>query len=183
MITGLLLIDIQNDYFPNGNCELYKSEETVDNIQKVLTYFRLSKMPVIHVQHINTRPEASYFLPGTKGVEIHKKLTPQKEEVVITKHVPNSFYETNLLDMIKKKGIEQLVICGMMTHMCIDTTVRACKDHSIPVTLLKDTCTTKALKTGNHEISAEIVQDVFMASLNGMFANVISSEEFLVELR
>ena len=90
----------------------------------------------------------------------------------MVKHTPNSFFKTNLLELLKSKGIDQLVVCGMMTHMCIDTTVRAAKDYGIPVTLLYDACATKDLTIMGNSIPAKVVHDAYMAGLNGMFAEV-----------
>jgi nicotinamidase-related amidase len=96
-------------------------------------------------------------------------------EYLVVKHTPNSFFETNLADILKQEGITDLVICGMMSHMCVDTTTRACKDFGIKVTLLSDACTTKDLIYNGKVIPAETVHDVFMASLNNMFASVIET--------
>lgn len=148
----------------------------LQNIEKVLMMFRQRNLPVIHVQHINNREEATFFMPNTDGVMIHKNLTPLESEFLVIKHTPNSFFETNLLDILKNNNINDLVICGMMSHMCIDTTTRACKDFDIKVTLLHDACATKNLSFNGKIIPAETVHNTFMASLNGTFANVIKTQ-------
>ena len=177
-MKALLIIDVQNDYFEGGKSELYNSKVALQNIEKVLMIFRQRNLPVIHVQHINTREGATFFLPNTDGVLIHKNITPLESEYIVTKHAPNSFFETNLLDIMKENNINDLVICGMMSHMCIDTTTRACKDFGIKVTLLNDACATKDLSFNGEIIPAETVHNTFMASLNGMFANVIKTQLF-----
>jgi nicotinamidase-related amidase len=95
--------------------------------------------PIVNIQQIKDshrlREGATFFLPNTHGAEIHKALSPEPNEDVVIKHAPNSFFETNLHEIIKEKRIFELVVCGMMTHMCIDTTVRAAKDYKIPITL------------------------------------------------
>lgn len=180
MKRALLIIDVQNDYFPGGKSELHNPLKALGNIQKVLETFREKKLPVIHVQHINIREGATFFLPNTEGVQIHSKLTPIESEHIIIKHAPNSFLRTNLADIIKSNDITDLVICGMMSHMCIDTTTRACMDYGITVTLLADACATKDLVFNRKAIPAEIVHETFMASLNGMFANVIQTSELKI---
>jgi len=180
MSKALLLIDIQNDYFPGGKSELANTDKALERATTVLDAFRDKNLPVIHIRHINLNPGAAFFLPNTAGAEIHPLLTPAAGETIITKHFPNSFCNTNLAEIIKEKGITELVICGMMTHMCIDTTVRAAKDHNIPVTLIKDACATKDLVYDGETISAEQVSSVFFASLNQMFAFIISAEELIV---
>lgn len=181
MKEALLLIDIQNDYFEGGKAELHKPLEAMENAEKVLKTFRQSGAPVIHVQHVSINEGATFFLPDTQGVKIHEHLTPQDNETVVVKHAPSSFYNTNLLEVIRDNAITDLVVCGMMSHMCIDTTVRACKDYGFKVTLLDDACATKDLKYRDTVIPAETVHRTFMAALNGMFASVMSTQEYLAK--
>ena len=173
----LLIIDVQNDYFPGGKCELSGPEKALGNIVSVLRLFRKAGLPVIHVQHVNTRPDATFFLPGTDGVNIHTGLTPLPGEDVLVKHAPNSFYRTGLADLLRAKAVDELVVCGMMTHMCIDTTVRAAWDYQIPVTLLYDACATKDLSIMRETIPAKTVHNAYMAALDGIFARVLTAGE------
>ena len=76
MRKGLLIIDVQNDYFPNGRCELFKTEKTLENIKKLLEYFRKNKFPIYYIKHISENEDATFFLPGTDGIEIHKENKP-----------------------------------------------------------------------------------------------------------
>lgn len=176
-MQALLIIDVQNDYFPGGRSELVGTVNALEKIKIVLTRFRERKLPVLFIQHINTHPSAAFFIPDTLGAEIHSDIVPMPNEPVIVKHAPNSFFQTNLLERLRDKGISELVACGMMTHMCIDTTVRAAKDHGIPVTLLYDACATKDLSIMGTCIPAAEVHDAYMAGLNGMFAEVILTEQ------
>ena len=91
MTTALLLIDIQNDYFETGTMPLDGSDRASKNARLILDDFRANALPVIHVQHIATRPTATFFLPNTFGAEIHKNVEPLATEQVIVKHFPNSF--------------------------------------------------------------------------------------------
>lgn len=180
MQKALLIVDVQNDYFEGGKSELDKPLSALQNLERVLHLFREKGLPVIHVQHINTRVGASFFLPDTEGVLIHKNVAPLENEVVIVKHSPSSFLDTNLAAVLREENITDLIIGGMMSHMCIDTTTRACMDHGIEVTLLEDACATKSLVYRGNTIAAETVHNVFMASLNGVFAKVIKTSELSV---
>jgi len=177
---ALLIVDAQNDYFEGGRCELHNPLSALANIEKILTVFRKNLFPIIHVQHISIREGATFFLPNTEGVLIHSSISPLDNEHLVVKHAPNSFFETDLEDILKKEEITDLVICGMMSHMCIDTTTRACKDRGIEVTLLSDACATKDLVFKGKTIPAETVHEVFMASMDGTFANVINTNEFVI---
>ena len=177
MKQALLLIDIQNDYFPGGAMELAGSIAAGFKARKLLHVFREKCLPILHVQHVSTRPGSTFFLPDTTGVQIHESVTPFEGEPVFQKHNPNSFRETPLLEYIKGHHISQLVIAGMMTHMCIDTTTRAAADLGFPCVLAGDACATRNLSYGGVTVSAENVQTAFLAALNGLFATVQSVDE------
>jgi nicotinamidase-related amidase len=174
---ALLIIDVQNDYFEGGKSELFNPLKALKNIEKVLAVFRQKNMMVIHVQHINKKEGAAFFLPNTDGALIHKNLKPQKNEFLIIKYAPSSFLETKLAEVLKDNDITEVVTCGMMSHMCIDTTVRACMDYGLKVTLLEDACATKNLCFREKIIPAKTIHAVFMASLDGTFAKVIKTDE------
>jgi nicotinamidase-related amidase len=94
MTTALLLIDIQNDYFPGGNMELEGSLEASLRVREVLAVFRGKNLPVVHIQHVATRLGAIFFLPNTEGVKIHANVEPLPTEVIFQKNYPNSFRGT-----------------------------------------------------------------------------------------
>jgi nicotinamidase-related amidase len=144
-----------------------------------LENFRNKNFPVIHVQHIATKPGATFFLPDTTGAEIHKNVQPTDAEKVILKHFPNSFRETELLSHLKEKEITDLVICGMMTHMCIDTTTRAAKDFGYDSTLIGDACATRDLEINGEKVKAADVHNAFLAALNSTYATIKTTKEYL----
>ncbi|HJV66932.1 MAG TPA: cysteine hydrolase family protein [Geomonas sp.] len=182
MAKALLLIDIQNDYFPGGAMELVGSVDAGIKAGKLLELFRRRSLPVIHVQHLSTRAGATFFIPGTAGAEMHPSVIPLEGEKVVVKNYPNSFKETFLLEELRRLEVDQLVIAGMMTHMCIDTTTRAAADLGFKCTLAHDACATRALSFGGVAVPAEQVQTAFIAALNGMFATVLSVDEITSNL-
>ena len=183
MHTALLIIDIQNDYFPGGNNELVGSVEATNQAKKLLDYFRNNKLPVVHVQHIANRSGATFFLPDTNGSLIYNEVKPFVGETIVIKHYPNSFRETILEGKLKSTGIKQLVICGMMTHMCIDSTVRAAYDLGYNCIVANNACATKNLQINNEIISADAIQKSFMSAFNGMFASVKNTDEVLLSFK
>ena len=176
---ALILIDIQNDYFPGGANPLKESHEAALNAGKVLKRFRSEGDAVIHIQHISIRKGSQFFLPETTGAEIHEIVHPLDNEKVILKHYPNSFRNTELLSVLKSIEISQLVFCGMMTHMCVDATVRAAKDFAFDSILISDACATKDLEIKDKKIRAQEVHLSFLAALNGFYSEVKTSEEYL----
>jgi len=179
MTATLVLIDIQNDYFPGGAMELVAPDEAGKSAALLLTAFRDNQLPVIHIQHISTRSGATFFLPGTKGAEIHNSVAPAQDELVVQKNYPNSFRDTPLRQYLKDCNASSLVIAGMMTHMCVDTTVRAAADLGFSGTLACDACATKDLTFNDAKVAAQDVQLAYLAGLNGMFATVTSTEEII----
>ncbi len=179
---ALLLVDIQNDYFPNGAMELVGSIEAGKRAGVLLAEFRRKELPVIHIQHVAARAGATFFLPETQGVEIHESVSPKNGEAVFKKHYPNSFRETPLLEYLRGGKITDLVIAGMMTHMCIDTTVRAAADLGFACRLAHDACATRALSFNGVSVSAGDVQTAYLAGLNGLFAQVRSVDEISADI-
>jgi nicotinamidase-related amidase len=181
MPTALLLIDIQRDYFPGGRMELEGSLPAAMQAQKILTAFREKKGALIHIQHLSVRPGATFFIPGTEGVQIHPKVQPLPGEMVIQKHFPNAFRDTPLLEYLKKEGIGHLIIAGMMTHMCVEATTRAAFDLGFRCTVIQDACATRALNFEEKVIPASQVQAAFLAALGAVYAKIVSAEDFISE--
>jgi nicotinamidase-related amidase len=177
MTRALLLIDIQNDYFADGAMELDGSLQAGLKAGQLLQAFRRLSTPVVHIQHLSTRPGATFFLPNTRGVEIHDSVAPIEGETVVQKNFPNSFRDTPLLEHLRKQQVEELVIAGMMTQMCVDSTTRAAADLGFKCVLAHDACATRSLSFGGASVSAAHVQTAFLAALSGLFAKVQSVDE------
>jgi nicotinamidase-related amidase len=177
MKTALLLIDIQNDYFPGGRMALEGSPEASRKAAQVLSFFRKKNFPLVHVQHLSARPEAGFFIPGTDGVNIHTAVAPATGEIVLQKHFPNAFRATSLLEHLKTLQADHLVIAGMMTHMCVDATTRAAFDHGFRCTVLHDACATRALAFNNVTVPATQVHAAFLAALGAVYAKVVGTDE------
>jgi nicotinamidase-related amidase len=181
MTTALILIDIQNDYFPGGKGELENPLDAALQARKLLEFFRQQKWPTVHIQHVATRPGATTFLPDTDGMKLHASIAPLDGETVIVKHFPNSFRETGLLEHLKGRGVGRLVLCGMMTHMCVDATMRAAVDFGYVVFLASDACATRTLTYGEMKVPAEYVHAAFLAALKS-YGQVLKAEEILEQL-
>lgn len=180
MTTALIIVDIQNDYFKNGKMELVNPDQAASNAAKVLEWFRKNnKDNVFHVQHIAADPAMGFFLPDTDGAEIHESVQPEKDEPVIVKHFPNSFLQTDLESKLKENEVKKVIVIGMMTHMCIDATARAAVDLGFETTVIEDACATLDLSYNGRDVPAEQVHYAFIGALNGMYAEITSTEDFL----
>jgi nicotinamidase-related amidase len=182
MKTALLLIDIQNEYFAAGKNPLEGSLEASIQARNLLGFFRNQSLPCLFIQHIATRPGKTTFLPGTDGILIHENIHPHEGEIVIQKHYPNSFRETALLATLRGLEIDHLVMGGMMTHMCVDTTVRAAFDLGFECWLAEDACATKILQFEGQSLPASQVQLAFLAAIHGTFARVMKTDQIIKEL-
>ena len=178
MKIALILVDIQNDYFPSGKNPLHHTQEAAEQAKRVLAFFRRQGHLVFHVQHIS-KSGSRFFLPDTEGVKINASVLPAPGEEIVIKHAPSAFLHTGFAEKLLSQGISHLVVCGMMSHMCIDTTVRAAQDYGFSVTVLEDACTTKDLTWNGAVIPAETVHGAIMASLKGTFADVMTTAEYL----
>lgn len=176
--TVLIIIDIQNMYFEEGSYKLFNAEEASLKAAQILQHFRSKNLPVIHVKHL-FKDDKITQQELMRKCEIHKNVMPVEGEIVIEKNYPSSFLNTGLKSHLDDLKAERLVVVGMMSHMCIDTTVRAAQNYGYDVTVLEDACTTKNLNTKDGVVHAGVVHNVFMASLKGMFAQVMTVDEYI----
>jgi nicotinamidase-related amidase len=177
--TALILVDIQNDYFPGGRMVLEGIDAASVNASRLLSRFREKRRPVFHIRHLAAHPGATFFLPDTPGSDIHPSVSPMAGETVIVKHFPNSFRETSLLDQLKRADVASVAVCGAMSHMCIDASVRAACDLGFQCLVAHDACATRMLAFGQEAVPAVKVQAAFMAALSGAYAQVLSTEELI----
>ena len=176
MKNCLLLVDLQNDYFPGGEMELVGIDNAVYNAEILLRKFRREQLQVIHVQHVSVNPGATFFLPDSYGVKINQAVDPLAGEPVVIKHFPNSFRDTDLLKILQKQKIDTLTICGAMSHMCIDASVRAAFDLGFTCVVAEDACATRDLSFQDKTVKADKVHAAFMAALSNPYSEVISTQ-------
>lgn len=181
MKTALLIIDIQKDYFPGGKYPLENPEKAAKKAYELLQCFREHGERHVHIQHIELDPDAPFFVKGSTGSDIHDIVAHFEGEPIVYKHEPNSFLNTELLELLKGWEIERVVICGMMTHMCVDATTRAASDFGFQVVVAEDACATRDLKYGDTVIPADMVHKSFLAALKS-YGKVMKTEEIIATL-
>jgi len=164
---ALLIIDIQDFYFPGGKSALVEPEKAAANAAILLEEFRKDKMPVIHVRH-----------NAESGAEINAIVKPVPGEKIISKDEVNCFLNTDLLDYLKANHIKNLVICGMQTHMCVEAATRAASDLGFNCLLIHDACATKNVTFGDKTVKAEDVHNSTLSTLKN-YAQIRSTKEFL----
>jgi nicotinamidase-related amidase len=172
----LLIVDIQNDNFEGGAMPLVGADRALGAAKGVVASFRQAGDVVIHVQHIWDDPEATFMRPGTRGVDIHDDVRPLRGETVITKESPNAFLGTRLAELLGDLATQELVVLGMMTSMCVDSTVRAAAELGFEVTLVHDACAAPDLTFEGETVGGAAVHAAFVAALGDGFATVRSSK-------
>ncbi len=169
--TALLIIDIQEFYFPGGRSELVNPKAAAAEARKLLNKFREKGMLVIHVQH-----------KVNQEMEINETVKPLRDEKVITKTQINSFNGTDLFDFLKEKGIENVIICGMQTHKCVEAAVRAAYDLGFTVTVSHDACATRDVEFNGVKVAAAEVHASTMATISQVYGRVVKTSILLEEL-
>jgi nicotinamidase-related amidase len=181
MNTALLIIDIQNDYFEGGRMPLVKPLAASLNAYALLQCFREHHSRHVHIQHVERSSDATFFLAGDRGTDIHDSVAHFEGEPLVQKHQPNSFLATNLLELLREWKAERLIVAGMMTHMCVDATARAAVDLGFKVMVAADACATRELEYGGRRVPAEQVHAAFLAALES-YGEVMNTEQILARL-
>jgi nicotinamidase-related amidase len=177
MPRAFLVIDIQRDYFPGGAYPLVEPEAAADAARRVLDHFRTGGEPVVHLKHVWDAPDAPFMRPGTDGIEIHDAVAPADGEPVIEKTEPNGFLGTRLEEHLRDGGVDELVVAGMMSSMCVDATVRSAAERGFTVTVVHDACAAPDLEFGGAPIPGASVHGAFMAARGDGYATLVSSDD------
>jgi nicotinamidase-related amidase len=142
---ALIVIDVQNDYFPGGAYPLWRTEETLDAIVIAVTRARELGIPVVLMQHMAPpRPGAiPFFTEGTSGVKVHPRLeAAAPEAIIVTKQFADSFHQTRLQEVLRESGAQELLICGLMTQNCVTHTAISKAAEPYAITVLENCSTT-----------------------------------------
>lgn len=174
-----LVVDLQNEYLPTGQLPLTGIDAALGNAARVMAAARAQGQRVIHIRHESAKPGAPLFAPGTDAVQIVPQVAPIEGEPVVVKNHPNSFRDTGLKQLLDAEGIEQLVVIGAMSHMCVEATTRAAADLGYPVTVVHDACATLPLEFGSTQVPAAQVHATAMAALAFGYATVTTTDAHL----
>ena len=175
--TALVVIDVQNDYFPGGRFPLFRANAALKNVLALRDWARGRSIPIFWVRH-TSRAESRFFRPGTPGRELHPRLVPG-DETIVDKTTPNSFVGTNLEALLRKSGVDTVVWAGMMTWMCVDTTVRAAKDLGFSNILAHDACASGWLKGPHGVVTPWSSHKAFVAALGFHHATLTTTKTVL----
>jgi len=173
--SALLIIDVQNDMFENSYMgPVAGNLEFLARLKSLIDKARAANVPVIYVQH-NETDDGAALKPGSHLWQIHPHIAPHTGELIVQKFTPDSFHETNLQSELDKRGIKQLVIAGIQTEYCVDTTTRRARSLGYGITLASDGHST----WNNDVISAEQIIAHHNATLRGSFAKLKTCAEIV----
>ncbi|UEB97839.1 cysteine hydrolase [Pseudomonas sp. HN2] len=179
MKRGLVVVDLQNEYLPTGKLPLTGIDAAVENAIRVISHARDTGVPVFHIRH-ESADDAPIFAKGSTGAETQPDVVPQGNEPVIVKKHINAFRETDLKQQLEAADVQEIVVIGAMSHMCIDAVVRAAADMGYQVTVLHDACATLDLTFRGVSVPAPLAHAAIMAAFEFGYATVQSVDEYLL---
>jgi nicotinamidase-related amidase len=145
MKKALLVIDIQNDYFPGGKFPLWNTDVTLSSILEAINAAKSKNIPIILIQHIaNTDNGISpFFNKDSEGVKVHPQILEAAPDApIVNKGHADSFEKTTLEMVLQGLGVDELLVCGMMTQNCVTHTAISKAAEKYKVSILPDCCTT-----------------------------------------
>mgnify|MGYP003129794702 CR=1 FL=1 len=169
---ALIMIDWQQGFDDLAYWGNRNNPDAETNGAKLLTHWRKAGLPVIHVKHDSTAPQ-SRLHPSHAGNAIKDIVAPISGELIYGKNVNSAFIGTTLEADLRAQGISKLVLCGITTDHCVNTTTRMAGNLGFDATIAADACATfdRQLPDGR-VFGADVVHDVALASLNGEFSAV-----------
>lgn len=169
---ALLIIDVQQAI---ANEHLYRVDALVSNIKKLLNKARADGIPVFYVQHETENGELEH---GSQGWQVVKEIEPLPGEGRSYKRFPDSFFKTDLEKQLSGAGIGRLVIAGLQTEYCMDTSIRRAFSLGFDSTVASDAHSTFDTKI----LTAEQIIKHHTAVWNGCFAKVMTTDEICQKL-
>jgi nicotinamidase-related amidase len=151
MATALLIIDVQQGLC-EGPDDAFESQQVIARISEVSRKARAAGAPVIFIQH-EGKSGSGYLEHGTDAWQLARGVHTEPTDLRVRKTTPDSFHCTELQEVLKRHGVTDLVVCGMHTEFCIDTTTRRALALGYPVVLVEDAHTS----AGNEHLSAALV--------------------------
>jgi nicotinamidase-related amidase len=172
--AALIVIDVQKG-FDQGGFGQRNNPQAEKNIGKLLDHWRKTNSPVFHVQHLSTEPN-SPLRPELPGAAIKEFALPEAGEPLFTKNVNSAFIGTALESELRKRGINQLVLCGLTTDHCVSTTARMGGNLGFDVIVVSDaTATYERTGPDGRHWTADDMHSAQLASLHGEFARVVDT--------
>ena len=180
---ALLVIDVQNEYV-SGNLliEYPDINSSLANVGRLMDAAKEASIPVIVVQQL-APAQSPIFAEGSHGGELHAVVKSRTWQHKFSKKLPSAFAGTDLADWLAANHIDTLVVCGYMTHNCVDSTIKHAFHSGLAVEYLQDASGTLSYENKVGYVSAEEIHRSFSIVLQARFAAVMSTAEWLLLIR
>lgn len=180
--TGLVVIDVQNDYFPGGKFVLFRARSALARTLQLRDWARRKGLPIWWIRHTSPSPRAFFLLPNTPGAELHAALGPLPSEPIVDKHDPNSFVATDLEAQLRAHGVDTVVWAGMISWMCVETTVRSAKDKGFRNWVARDAVASGWISGPYGPVTPWSAHRAFLSALGFAHAELLSTRQILRSL-
>lgn len=181
--TALIVIDFQREYF-DGKLPIPDGRAALAAARQLVTVADLLGMAVIHVHHVAANPAAPLFASGSSGAEPVAEMMPAPRHTTVIKRLPSSFAGTHLLELLQEKQAKTVIVCGLMTHNCVDSTVRDALHLGFAPIVAADACATRDLPgaAGGVAVPARQLHEAVLAGLADRIADVMPVRRILAAL-
>ena len=196
--AALLVIDVQKEYFkPGGPAEVKSASAILPNVNQLIDGFRAAGKPVVFVRHANradgtdagrmgdfaTEDEADSFVEGSEEVEFEPSLHYAEGDLVVTKRRYSAFAGTELEAVLRTAGVRSIVVTGLMTSFCCETTARDGHGRDYEVVFVADANEGPDLEAPDGTVvdHRQVLASTIVALSSG-FAEVVPTEEVLKRL-
>lgn len=175
--TALIVIDFQMEYFAGGRLFIPDGSRAMQNAKRLITLADAHGMPVLHVRHMGPAG-GPLFARDRQCAAFHAEISPGAQHGVVQKTSASSFVGTDLHRQLQSKGIKTLIVCGLMTHNCVSSTVRDARPLGYQVLVAGDACATRDIEAWDGGVlSHSDLQRAALTALSDTFAEVLTTEQ------
>jgi nicotinamidase-related amidase len=181
MQEALLVIDVQNEYF-TGLLPISHPQGSLKNILRAMDEAHSRGMPIAVIQHGAPQENAAVFKKLSPTWELHPEVASRPRTKLIEKHLPGSFTGTDLEIWLTAEGVDTVVICGYMTHMCCDTTARQAVHRGFNNVFLSDATGTLEIRNEAGSVTAEELHRAILVTQAMRFSRVLTTDQWIESL-
>lgn len=176
--TALLVIDFQNEYF-TGRMPIPDGEKALNNARRLIAHADDADIPVFHIRHV-TPAGSPIFAEDSESSGFHPELQPAAHHNVVHKSSVSVFPTSDLDDQLKKSGIDNLIITGLMTHACVAGAARDAVPLGYNVLVASDACATRALDTPEGEtVPHAVLHRAALVSIDDTFGDILTTNQII----
>lgn len=182
MKRALLVIDVQNEYFPGGALPIRHPHNHLQNILETMDAAKANDVTTVVIRHHQPDPKSPIFCHGSENWQLHPEVARRPHDLLVDKQLPGSFTGTGLEQYLRERGIDTVAIAGYMTQVCCDTTAREAFHRGLKVEFLRDATGTLDVENAAGKASAEELQNAILVSQQMFISEVITKDDFIARI-